>query len=244
MGDTEYGFLAKYIAQELEVTTSTLRRWCLDLEHKHNYEFDRNEKNQRIFYKRDLIVLNSLKKFLDKSLKYEDALKAAITEKNDREIVDKTLSVHEEKRDENAFSVNEVREIIDETARRTREEVEKEFRDNLKEMYTFLEDRFHTEFEKREKGILDRLDRISEQKLLEVKQSTDNEQQKSNDELRETISNQIKKMYDDLTDKFSDDALQRDQELLNKIKQYQDEKAKEVAASVEGKQSFWKRLFS
>ena len=42
-----FGYFAKDVASELEITTSTLRRWSIELE-KAGYSFERNEKEQRI----------------------------------------------------------------------------------------------------------------------------------------------------------------------------------------------------
>lgn len=44
----EFGYFSKYVAMELRVTTSTLRRWSIELE-KCGYNIERNEKEQRIY---------------------------------------------------------------------------------------------------------------------------------------------------------------------------------------------------
>lgn len=52
MNDSKsFGYFSKDVALELKITTSSLRRWSFELE-KLGYNFERNEKEQRIYYER------------------------------------------------------------------------------------------------------------------------------------------------------------------------------------------------
>lgn len=57
----EFGYFAKDVAVDIEITTSTLRRWSNELE-KEGYTFQRNVKDQRIYYERDFKAFRELKK--------------------------------------------------------------------------------------------------------------------------------------------------------------------------------------
>ncbi|PFI06562.1 DNA-binding protein, partial [Bacillus cereus] len=49
----EYGYFAQEVAKQLDINTNTLRRWSIELE-KMEYIFERNERNQRIYYENDI----------------------------------------------------------------------------------------------------------------------------------------------------------------------------------------------
>ncbi|MCM3308857.1 DNA-binding protein [Priestia megaterium] len=70
---SEYGYFAKDMAANLEVTTSTLRRWSIRLE-KAGYKFERNEKDQRIYYERDFKAFRELKKLISNNVVLVDAI--------------------------------------------------------------------------------------------------------------------------------------------------------------------------
>ncbi|MFL0499146.1 DNA-binding protein [Priestia megaterium] len=70
---SEYGYFAKDVAANLEVTTSTLRRWSIRLE-KAGYKFERNEKDQRIYYERDFKAFRELKKLISNNVVLVDAI--------------------------------------------------------------------------------------------------------------------------------------------------------------------------
>jgi len=70
---SEYGYFAKDVAANLEFTTSTLRRWSIRLE-KAGYKFERNEKDQRIYYERDFKAFRELKKLISNNVVLVDAI--------------------------------------------------------------------------------------------------------------------------------------------------------------------------
>ncbi|MBK5482857.1 MerR family transcriptional regulator [Peribacillus sp. TH16] len=73
-----FGYFSKDAALELEITTSILRRWSIELE-KLGYTFDRNEKEQRIYQERDFKALRELKKLLANNISFVDAIKAVVS---------------------------------------------------------------------------------------------------------------------------------------------------------------------
>ncbi len=75
---SEYGYFAKDVAADLEVTTSTLRRWSIELE-KAGYKFERNEKDQRIYYERDFKAFRELRKLINNNVVLVDAIKAIVS---------------------------------------------------------------------------------------------------------------------------------------------------------------------
>ncbi|MEF3225947.1 MerR family transcriptional regulator, partial [Campylobacter jejuni] len=78
MENGSFGYFAKDVASDLEVTTSTLRRWSIELE-KLGYQFERNDKEQRIYYERDFKAFRELKKLLSNSVPFVDAIKAVVS---------------------------------------------------------------------------------------------------------------------------------------------------------------------
>lgn len=89
----EYGYFAQEVAKQLDINTNTLRRWSIELE-KMEYIFERNERNQRIYYENDINILKQMKEYLNQNWKLEEA--ATRSMENTEENAQKTDSVHEE----------------------------------------------------------------------------------------------------------------------------------------------------
>ncbi|BCC56685.1 MerR family transcriptional regulator [Bacillus cereus] len=122
----EFGAFAKTVAMHLDINVNTLRRWAIELE-KHGYDFERNEKNQRLYYERDILVLSDMKRMIDKTQSLENAGKAVVASFNERKNTEKTMSVILEKDDKISFTKEELeaftKRIAEETAQKTVEEV-------------------------------------------------------------------------------------------------------------------------
>lgn len=88
----EFGYFSKEVATELDITTSTLRRWSIELE-KTGYYFERNDNNQRIYYERDFRAFRELKNLLSNNVPFVDAIKAVSAMNFDNKINTKTPSV-------------------------------------------------------------------------------------------------------------------------------------------------------
>ncbi|MHA4046167.1 DNA-binding protein [Bacillus cereus] len=68
----EYGYFAQEVAKQLEINANTLRRWSIELE-KMDYTFERNDRNQRIYYQKDIEILRQMKIYLKKNWKLDEA---------------------------------------------------------------------------------------------------------------------------------------------------------------------------
>lgn len=112
------GYFAKKVASDLDITTSSLRRWALELE-KIGYEFERNDKDQRIYYERDINALKQLKELVNDSVPLVDALNVIKSRFSDTINATKTPSVYEE---EMRFSRDELESIIDKAVKKAVEE--------------------------------------------------------------------------------------------------------------------------
>lgn len=77
-GEVLRAYWAKEIADLLDVTTSNLRRWSIDLE-KAGYRFYRDEHNRRAYFEKDIMPLRKLKEFLANQMSKDDAVKAVVS---------------------------------------------------------------------------------------------------------------------------------------------------------------------
>jgi DNA-binding transcriptional MerR regulator len=87
-------YFTKDVASNLDIKTSTLRKYCLLLENA-GYKFERNEKDQRIFYDEDLVTLRRLKEYTtEKGMKLDEAVKEVVAraEKATEMLEDKSVS--------------------------------------------------------------------------------------------------------------------------------------------------------
>jgi len=60
----EFGYFSKTVADRLGVSPDTLRSWAIKLEAE-KVQFERNEKNQRIYYQKDIRAFENMKELLD-----------------------------------------------------------------------------------------------------------------------------------------------------------------------------------
>lgn len=149
--ENAFGYFAKDVAASLEITTSTLRRWCIELE-KAGYSFERNEKDRRVFFERDFIALRELKKLTGNGVPFVDAINAVMATDFENKNAQKTPSVYGH---EVRFSKREFGEIIDEVAKRTAEETAQAIQEKLSD-----------EIEKRDRLLVEKMNQSIEQKQL------------------------------------------------------------------------------
>ncbi|CUB08943.1 hypothetical protein BN2127_JRS1_00727 [Bacillus cereus] len=69
----DYGYFSKQVCEDLNLTASTLRRWSIAFESK-GYQFEKNEKGQRIYFERDYRVIREYKRLLEQGVSAEQAL--------------------------------------------------------------------------------------------------------------------------------------------------------------------------
>lgn len=150
--ETEFGYFAKDVALELEITTSTLRRWSIALE-KNGYIFERNEKEQRVYYQRDFRALRELKLLLSKSMSFDNTIKVIVAMDFEGMNSQKSLSVHNEML---RLSKCELETII-----KTALEQEREI------ILTAIDEKLNNEIEQRDRQLINQLKKTMEQKQLE-----------------------------------------------------------------------------
>ena len=77
-----YGYFAKEVIERLQIKSSTLRNWCKVLEES-NINFERNDRDQRIFFESDIALLEKMKFLLQEEGKtLKEAVKTLATEKD------------------------------------------------------------------------------------------------------------------------------------------------------------------
>lgn len=162
---SEYGYFAKDVAADLEVTTSTLRRWSIELE-KAGYKFERNEKDQRIYYDRDFKAFRELKKLISNSVVLIDAINAVVSMDVESLNASQTPSVY---REETRLTRQFLEEILDEKINKAMQQAFEEGRQQgqkeIKEMMKKIEKRS----EERDENLMSVIRSIREEKE-EVKQ--------------------------------------------------------------------------
>lgn len=163
---SEYGFFSKEVALKLDINASTLRQWCLAME-KEGYEFERNDKDQRIFYDRDINLLFELKNLIEKTRNREDAIKTIVSRKKSVDNVEKTLSVNENERDNITVSKSDLEELIQKAVEKEREA-----------MFQAFERKMNDVIENRDRQLIHNLNESMEQNRLEIATAQEEEKKK------------------------------------------------------------------
>lgn len=87
----EFGYFAAEVCKDLNLNSNTLRKWSLALEDA-QYKFERNPRNQRIYYEKDIALLRRMQDLMkDGSRTLEDAVQTLITEQDNAEITHSVL---------------------------------------------------------------------------------------------------------------------------------------------------------
>ncbi|MFE0507862.1 MerR family transcriptional regulator [Peribacillus butanolivorans] len=152
-----FGYFSKDVALELKITTSSLRRWSIDLE-KLGYTFERNEKEQRIYYERDFKALRELKKLLANNVAFADAVKAVVSMNLEGKNAVKSPRVFT---DEIRLSKSELEELIHKTVKKAIEE-EREI------MFQGFEMKMNDAVEKRDRLLTTQMRKNLDEKAFEI----------------------------------------------------------------------------
>ncbi|KRE00051.1 hypothetical protein ASE46_29120 [Bacillus sp. Root239] len=155
--ETLKSYWAKEIAELLDISTSNLRRWSIDLENE-GYSFYRDEHHRRAYLERDIMPLKKLKEFLGNNMSKNDAVKAVVSmfpSENNGVI---TIPVIE---DEVRLSRLELQELVQEAVK---EAVEEE----REAMFQAFEHRINNTLEKRDRLLTQHLQATLEERRLEV----------------------------------------------------------------------------
>jgi len=163
----QFGYFAKDVASELEITTSTLRRWAIELE-KEGYSFERNEKEQRIYYERDFKAFRELKKLLSNSVPFVDAIKAVVSMDLENKNALKTPSVYT---DEMRLSTRELTDIVQKA-------VKEAIKEEREMMFQAFENKMNDVVEKRDRILTQQLKRSLEERRLEIAAAQEEQEKK------------------------------------------------------------------
>ena len=168
----EYGFFSKDVALKLDINASTLRQWCLAME-KEGYEFQRNDKDQRIYYERDINLLFELKNLIEKTRNRDDAIKTVVSRKNAIDNAEKMLGVNEKERDNITVSKSDLEELIQKS-------VEKAIEKEREAMFKAFEMKMNDSVERRDRMLMESLRRTQEDRkaLLQIAAAQEEEKKK------------------------------------------------------------------
>jgi len=151
--DSQRAYWAKDIAELLEISTSNLRRWSIDLENA-GYRFYRDEHNRRAYFEQDIMPLKKLKEFLANNMSKNDAVNAVVSmfPKDDNGVI--TIPVIQ---DTIRLSKRELQEIVKEAIEEEREMMFKAFEAKMNDVV-----------EKRDRILTQQLSRSMEERRLEI----------------------------------------------------------------------------
>ncbi|MEK4975595.1 DNA-binding protein [Niallia sp. FSL R7-0648] len=161
---SEFGSFAKEVALHLEINVNTLRRWSLELE-KVGYEFTRNDKDQRIYFKRDIVVLTDFQKLIEKTQSLENTAIAIVSKVKEQNNAEKMLSVFNKEDDKISFTKEELEDVIQKAANNAAEKTA-----------AILLEKFNDSVERRDRELMVQIKQQQElQKQLLLETATDNE---------------------------------------------------------------------
>lgn len=166
----EYGYFSKDVALKLDINASTLRQWTLAME-KEGYEFHRNDKNQRIFYDRDINLLFELKNLIEKTRNRENAIKTIVSGQKSVDNAEKMLSVHENERDNIIVSKSDLEALIQSS-------VEKAIEKEREAMFKVFEAKMNDTIEQRDRYLVQQLNQSMEQTRLQIAAAQEEEKKK------------------------------------------------------------------
>lgn len=170
----EFGYFSKQVATDLDITTSTLRRWSIELE-KHGYEFERNEKDQRIYYERDYKAFRELKMLLANNVSMEDASKAVVAKFRNEKNALQTPSVYDQ---EMRLSARDFEELTKEIYQKAIKEVQQEFMEIIRKQQEYIDNRLSKldeRLEERDRKLMESIRSLQEQKQALLEASTTKE---------------------------------------------------------------------
>lgn len=171
MERTERPFTAKEVSAILEIGDSTLRKWCLAIEEQ-GYNFPRTDNNKRLFFKHDIDLLKTFRKFVKvQNMSMENAATLIV-------------SKVEEKVFENQNSENNVpatrsdNEVIQKLLHHIeqQEQFNKELLRRLDEQQKYIEERLS----KRDEALMQSLREVQETKRLIAAAEEERREEKKN----------------------------------------------------------------
>jgi chromosome segregation ATPase len=236
MDASEFGYFAKQVANDLEITTSTLRRWSIELE-KHGYEFERNDKEQRIYHERDFKAFREMKSLISNNVGIVDACKSVVARFRDVMNAPRTLSVQTQL----------TRDLMREMVSNELSEIKKELQDQrnfnklllekLEQQQAYYEGKFEELLH--DKTLLFSLKESMQQRKLESAENED----KVNEQLK-GIERQLSGIQQKQDDNEVIKELSEQIAGLNRQFKQMQETIKETATTQQEKKGFFSRLFN
>ena len=165
----EFGYFAAEVCKDLNLNSNTLRKWSLALEDA-QYKFERNPRNQRIYYEKDIALLRRMQDLMkDGGRTLEDAVQTLINEQDNAEITHSVLVTENSK-----VTVKE----------RYQEDILSLFRETNKQLAcTLQQQEIIAEQNKQILGLL-----LEERQRTEEERQNNAEIQKENEELKERLN--------------------------------------------------------
>lgn len=184
MNNTEenFGYFAKTVSERLGIAKDTLRSWSLKLEAE-GVKFERNAREQRIYYEKDIRALENMKELMDLQQPLNDVSKTIANkiEKsfyNGGESINNTEITPSVSQGENAWITQEKqmrnfkKELIQELSNKQSEIMEQFKNDLTKEMSTVMQDRFeHAVNEAVKMALLQERKEIKKQVIQEIEEN-------------------------------------------------------------------------
>jgi DNA-binding transcriptional MerR regulator len=166
-GMNEYGSYSKEVAELLDLNPNTLRRWSIELE-KEGYVFERNGKDQRIYYKRDILSLRHLQKLSSERMPIVNACKKVAGEYIKARELEQTLGVQEKEGQNEVESSVQVTLSKEELQSLIEDSVERAVEKEREAMFKAFERKMNDVIENRDRHLVHQLNQSMEQKQLEI----------------------------------------------------------------------------
>jgi hypothetical protein len=144
METTEKAYTTKEVSTTLEIRDSTLRKWCLSLE-KNGYKILRNDKNQRLFVERDLVVLRHSQQLVqENNVPLENAAKLVVDRFGNGPFEGRTGIVRKEEKEDHRDS-KRYEEVIQQLSDHIgkQEEFNQELINRLEQQQKYIEERLN-----------------------------------------------------------------------------------------------------
>lgn len=151
--ENEFGYYSKDVALELDITTSTLRRWSIELE-KEGYKFHRNEKEQRIYFERDFKAFREFKKLTSNSVPLSDAIKAVVAMDFEKKNGELTPSVQTD--------------VIRLTKRELQSIIKSALEEERDQFIEIMQEKWNDSLEKRDRLLMQQLKHSMEQRQQQI----------------------------------------------------------------------------
>jgi len=211
------------VAKKLDIATSSLRKWCLSLE-EHNYNFERTDRDKRLFYNDDLTVLQYFKELVtNRNMSMNNAatiVTSRFTKENNKvffngtnlEQIDKTTFFNE-KNNEQYKNGNEI--ALNQT------ELLNALRANQEQIMVTLKEQLKNEL------------------LHELKEELTKAQVENNDHLLRSIENALHNQNEQINSSLN----RRDKYLVESLKETIETRKQIAAAEEEKTKKKWYQFF-